>query len=455
MSHDQENDPPRHHQHRQPLHIHTHPRRTVGIVADSPSPTAAAGGGRGALGSEPLDVVDLDAHIIINTDQLGDDAVRDAGGLMAAGVEEGIVALDQNVNDDLAMGAPPGAPGAIDATPRTRNRGLTVATVGRTTGTGREEMTPRAVLASLPPFASAPPPMPIPVSMSVAAAVGGGGGGVGGPPGVQPSHALHRDTAAMNQEARIPILDGSPPHTNAGGPAFTTRTHTPTAAALRHAHHHRHHHHHHHLEESGPFREDEVLLSLQLLAYLSKYPHVRQAFYKPRVSFHPATAALYSGSTTSSASADASGLSMAISKSGSATPSADTKESSFFNFKTITGRGKEKAGLFSSISPTASTSTSMSQNPQSGSPSSSSVPQQQQHHQRVTNVFSLVERFTFRPSPTESNLAHPPPFLPPEIQYWAGVIMRNACRKDESRGGIRQCANSAFVVLGFFFVLIN
>ncbi len=95
-------------------------------------------------------------------------------------------------------------------------------------------MTPRAVLASLPPFASAPPPMPIPVSMSVAAAVGGGGGGVGGPPGVQPSHALHRDTAAMNQEARIPILDGPPPHTNAGGPAFTTRTHTPTAAALRH-----------------------------------------------------------------------------------------------------------------------------------------------------------------------------------------------------------------------------
>lgn len=33
------------------------------------------------------------------------------------------------------------------------------------------------------------------------------------------------------------------------------------------------------------------------------------------------------------------------------------------------------------------------------------------------------------------------PTLPPEIQYWAGVIMRNACRKDETRGGIRQCAN--------------
>ncbi|CAG8446375.1 3357_t:CDS:2 [Ambispora leptoticha] len=32
---------------------------------------------------------------------------------------------------------------------------------------------------------------------------------------------------------------------------------------------------------------------------------------------------------------------------------------------------------------------------------------------------------------------------PQEIQYWAGVIMRNACRKDESRGGIRQCAYMA------------
>ncbi|KAJ7716077.1 MYND domain-containing protein, partial [Mycena metata] len=57
------------------------------------------------------------------------------------------------------------------------------------------------------------------------------------------------------------------------------------------------------------------------------------------------------------------------------------------------------------------------------------------------NVFSLVERFTFRPSSSETDLPNPPPKLPQEIQYWAGVIMRNACRKDDSRGGIRQCAN--------------
>ncbi|KAI9480317.1 MAG: hypothetical protein EXX96DRAFT_648944 [Benjaminiella poitrasii] len=44
------------------------------------------------------------------------------------------------------------------------------------------------------------------------------------------------------------------------------------------------------------------------------------------------------------------------------------------------------------------------------------------------NVFSVVEKFCHR--------LHPGP-----VQYWAGVIMRNACRKDETRGGIRRCAN--------------
>ncbi|KAF9434696.1 hypothetical protein BGZ76_007582 [Entomortierella beljakovae] len=44
------------------------------------------------------------------------------------------------------------------------------------------------------------------------------------------------------------------------------------------------------------------------------------------------------------------------------------------------------------------------------------------------NVFAIVEKFTHRT------------MHPMEIQYWAGVIMRNACRKDDSRKGIRQCA---------------
>lgn len=46
----------------------------------------------------------------------------------------------------------------------------------------------------------------------------------------------------------------------------------------------------------------------------------------------------------------------------------------------------------------------------------------------IKNIFSLVELFTTK------QFSH-------EIQYWAGVIMRNSCRKDETKGGIRQCAS--------------
>lgn len=43
------------------------------------------------------------------------------------------------------------------------------------------------------------------------------------------------------------------------------------------------------------------------------------------------------------------------------------------------------------------------------------------------NIFPLVEKFTVRYHSTD-------------MQYWAGVVMRNLCRKDDARGGIRQCA---------------
>lgn len=46
----------------------------------------------------------------------------------------------------------------------------------------------------------------------------------------------------------------------------------------------------------------------------------------------------------------------------------------------------------------------------------------------VQNIFPLVEQFTARQ-------------FSEEMKYWAGAIMRNSCRKDESKGGVRQCAN--------------
>lgn len=46
----------------------------------------------------------------------------------------------------------------------------------------------------------------------------------------------------------------------------------------------------------------------------------------------------------------------------------------------------------------------------------------------IQNIFPLVEQFTTRQ-------------FSEEMKYWAGAIMRNSCRKDESKGGVRQCAN--------------
>lgn len=43
------------------------------------------------------------------------------------------------------------------------------------------------------------------------------------------------------------------------------------------------------------------------------------------------------------------------------------------------------------------------------------------------NIFPLVEQFTVK-------------WHSQEMKYWAGVVMRNLCRKDKSRGDIRQCA---------------
>lgn len=44
------------------------------------------------------------------------------------------------------------------------------------------------------------------------------------------------------------------------------------------------------------------------------------------------------------------------------------------------------------------------------------------------NIFPLVEKFTV-------------PHHSKDMQYWACVVMRNLCRKDDARGGTRQCAN--------------
>ncbi|KAL6298033.1 hypothetical protein BKA93DRAFT_820568 [Sparassis latifolia] len=274
-------------------------------------------------------------------------------------VEDGVVSLEQN--DDLAMGAPPGAPDMHGSA---------------------GERTPRARPATLP--------MMIPIAT--------------------PTTTPTLRVTGPGEPARTVAPGTGRAHANRG-------TNTPPTGAAA---------------EFGPYRDEDVLLSLQLLAYLSKYPYVRQAFYKPRPTFHPASLNYPTGDgrvsqavpgpsgTRSSMTNPSSSSSVSGSSSSVQTP---VKEPNSFlrAFASATGRGKEKEKA--PASPGASGSTS---------------PVPPQH---MTNVFSLVERFTFRHSSSELDSPNTPPSLPPEIQYWAGVIMRNACRKDDSRGGIRQCAN--------------
>jgi hypothetical protein len=54
------------------------------------------------------------------------------------------------------------------------------------------------------------------------------------------------------------------------------------------------------------------------------------------------------------------------------------------------------------------------------------------------NIFPLIEKFTAKPSSSRHSTSASP--QQGDMQYWAGVVMRNLCRKDDSRGGIRQCA---------------
>jgi hypothetical protein len=410
-------------------------RRAVGIVSDEPAtvPQTLQVGGLG---------LDMDAHIIIN--EGGDipigvgDGVVEVG--VGVGVEDGIVSLEQN--DDFAMGAPPGAPGAIGETPTPRILNINdVSTNERrrrnTTTIEAPDVTPRAAAVSLP-------------TMMATGTVRQAGG--------------HQRNATIRARPVDVVLNGATPATDATNPATATTpamniTPTNTLGGGR-TMSGSHGSHHHRDTDSGPYRDEDVLLSLQLLAYLSKYPHVRQAFYKPRVTFHPASVNLGGARFLVGV-----GPSMAIGKQKEkeravlSSSAASMKDSFLRAFSSVTSassgngsRGKEKERQSTPASATGSSSTvetpvvfTPTAGSSTGAPSSA----------RQTNVFSLVERFTYKPSSSDNGDGmNSPPKLPSEIQYWAGVIMRNACRKDENRGGIRQCANSQYTQLSNFHILI-
>lgn len=189
-------------------------------------------------------------------------------------------------------------------------------------------------------------------------------------------------------------------------------------------------------------REEDVLMSLQLLAYVSKYCNLRSYFQKshlvPRLKIGKQLQLLDSESLgLSSASGNTASVSSGNSLGGSA-----TSDSASVSTVGSSGSGSTSA---SSVSKSFAMSHSHQQSDDDSDDDfevgddeylkkaeaewAAATAEMDEEYllPNELNIFPLVEKFTVRHHSTD-------------MQYWAGVVMRNLCRKDESRGGIRQCA---------------
>lgn len=162
-------------------------------------------------------------------------------------------------------------------------------------------------------------------------------------------------------------------------------------------------------------REEDVLMSLQLLAYVSKYCNLRSYFQNthlvPRLKIGKELALLDEVPRLSSSSS-----------------------SSYLAAPTSFGNpdGSNASGSGSSLSPLAAAAAGKQpQQAQENKVEGEKAETEEEEEEYLLpddfNIFPLVEKFTVRYHSTD-------------MQYWAGVVMRNLCRKDDTKGGIRQCA---------------
>ncbi|CAO1626581.1 unnamed protein product [Sympodiomycopsis kandeliae] len=127
------------------------------------------------------------------------------------------------------------------------------------------------------------------------------------------------------------------------------------------------------------FREEEVLLSLQILAYLTKYSHIRALLRFPEM----------------------------------------TRASNLQDLDELWEKAQSSPG----------------------------TPMWQEGETFQRSIYTIAERYTCRATRRDPNAEYIAGHakLAPLIQYWAAVVMRNACRKDDRqddpRAGLRQCGN--------------
>lgn len=176
-------------------------------------------------------------------------------------------------------------------------------------------------------------------------------------------------------------------------------------------------------------REEDVLMSLQLLAYVSKYCNLRSYFQKshlvPRLKIGKELQLLDGD--------DLSGVDGVAGSSGSGSGSsvAAGKMEEDADLDNDSNIGGSIGALSNNSTISAGSSNGSSGSTYSSGNTSFDEGAEEEEEEYLLpndlNIFPLVEKFTVRYHSTD-------------MQYWAGVVMRNLCRKDESRGGIRQCA---------------
>ncbi|CAK7269662.1 hypothetical protein SEPCBS119000_003685 [Sporothrix epigloea] len=166
-------------------------------------------------------------------------------------------------------------------------------------------------------------------------------------------------------------------------------------------------------------REEDVLMSLQLLAYVSKYCNLRSYFQKshfvPRLKIGKELELL-------------DGDDMIYVDGGANSNGQQNYRHQLFSRTKLEVDGNSDDSNCKTSKPGAAGTGTLSSGADSDDVSLSDVEEEEEYLlPNDVNIFPLVEKFTVRYHSTD-------------MQYWAGVVMRNLCRKDETRGGIRQCA---------------
>ncbi|KAJ2817257.1 hypothetical protein FBU31_006286, partial [Coemansia sp. 'formosensis'] len=158
------------------------------------------------------------------------------------------------------------------------------------------------------------------------------------------------------------------------------------------------------------YRHDDVVLALQLLAYLSKTPSQRQQLHECPLLYTQMRAI---NGSSSGASASSTLLLSATNSTGGGGSNSN--------------HGCGYATQNDLDSPYRAAQCAAQANSAAGVP----VPRRRQNAGDATvDVFSIVEKFTLHKA------------FPSDMAYWSAIVMRNGCRRDETRNYCRQCAYS-------------